>query len=93
MHWDDLRENTKTDSGPRCLVCSAILVSTRREDSHAHPVRLRRPTKKQKIEKKSFLHTGCSLNIVFYLKMLCFFLTLQVLLQRWSSTCHLVVQA
>ena len=31
--------------------------------------------------------TGCSLNIVFFLKMLWFFWTLPVLLQRWFSTC------
>ena len=35
--------------------------------------------------------TGCILNIVFFLKMLWFFLTLPVLLQRWCSTCHLAV--
>ena len=34
--------------------------------------------------------TGCSLNIVFFCKMLWFFWTLQVLLQRWCSTCHCV---
>ena len=34
---------------------------------------------------------GCSLNIVFFLKMLWFFWTLQVLLQRrWCLTCHCV---
>ena len=32
-------------------------------------------------------YTGCSLNIVFFLKMLWFFWTLPVLLQRWCSTC------
>ena len=38
-----------------------------------------------------FRYTGCSLNIVFFLKMLWFFLTLQVLLlQRWCLTCHCV---
>ena len=31
------------------------------------------------------LHTGCSLNIVFF--------PLPVLLQRWCSTCHMAVQA
>ena len=34
--------------------------------------------------------TGCSLNIVFFLKMWCFFWTLQVLRQRWCLTCHRV---
>ena len=32
--------------------------------------------------------TGCSINIVFFLKMLLFFWTLSVLLQRWCLTCH-----
>ena len=31
--------------------------------------------------------------LCFFLKMFWIFLTLPVLLQRWSSTCHLVVQA
>ena len=35
-------------------------------------------------------YTGCWLNIVLFLKMLWFFWTLQVLLQRWCSTCHCV---
>ena len=35
--------------------------------------------------------TGCSLNIVFFLKMLRFFWTLSVLLQRWCSTCLVCV--
>ena len=34
--------------------------------------------------------TGCSLIIVFFLKMLRFLWTLQVLLQRWCLTCHCV---
>ena len=34
--------------------------------------------------------TGCSLNIVFFLKMLWFFWTLPVLLQRWCLTCRCV---
>ena len=38
-------------------------------------------------------NTGCSLNIVFFLEILWFFWTLPVLLQRWCSTCHLVVHA
>ena len=35
-------------------------------------------------------YTGCSLNIVFFLKMLWFFLTLPVLLQCRCLTCHCV---
>ena len=35
--------------------------------------------------------TGCSLNIVFCLKILWFFWTLPVLQQRWFSTCLLCV--
>ena len=35
--------------------------------------------------------TGCSLNIVFFLKILWFFWTLPVLLQRWWSTCLVCV--
>ena len=31
--------------------------------------------------------TGCSLKIVFFLKILWFFWTLPILLQRWFSTC------
>ena len=37
------------------------------------------------------IHTGCSLNIVFFLKILCFFWTLPVLLQRRCSTCPVCV--
>ena len=36
-------------------------------------------------------YTGNVLNIVFFLQMLWFFWTLQVLLQRWCSTCHCVL--
>ena len=36
-------------------------------------------------------HTGCSLNIVFFLKVLWFFWTLPVVLQRWCSTCLVCV--
>ena len=32
-------------------------------------------------------NTGCSLNIVFFLKIFWIFWTLSVLLQRWCSTC------
>ena len=35
--------------------------------------------------------TGCLSNIVFFLKMLWFFWTLQGLLQRWCSTCLVCV--
>ena len=35
-------------------------------------------------------YTGCSLNVVFFLKMFRFFLTLPVLLQCWCLTCHCV---
>ena len=35
--------------------------------------------------------TGCSLNIVFFLKILLFFWPLPVLLQRWCSTCLVCV--
>ena len=39
-----------------------------------------------------FVYTGCSLNIVFFLKILWFFWTLPVLLQRcWYSTCLVCV--
>ena len=38
------------------------------------------------------LGTGCSLNICFFLKMLWFFWTQPVLLQRWFSTCLVCVQ-
>ena len=38
-----------------------------------------------------FLHTGCSLNIVFFLKIVWIFWTLSVLLQRWCSTCLVCV--
>ena len=39
---------------------------------------------------KKFESNQCSLNIVFFLKMLWFFWTLQVLLQRWCLTWHCV---
>ena len=35
-------------------------------------------------------YTGCSLDIVFFLKMLWFFWTLQVLLKCWCLTCYCV---
>ena len=37
------------------------------------------------------LYTGCSLKIVFFLKILWFFWALPVLLQRWCSTCLVCV--
>ena len=44
------------------------------------------------MQKPRCLCTGCSLDIVFFLKMLWFFWTLQVLLlQRWCLTCHCVL--
>ena len=38
----------------------------------------------------NILCTGCSFNIVFFLKILWCFWTLQVLLQRWGLPCHCV---
>ena len=38
----------------------------------------------------SCCYTGCSLNIVFFLKIFWFFWTQQVLLQRWWLTCHCI---
>ena len=55
----------------------------------AHKLKIFR--KKKSERPYILLSTGCSLNIVFFLKMLWFFLTLPVLLQRWCSTCLVCV--